>query len=105
VTRPSKGERRLLGEAALQARGTADRCQDGALAPEGTVGRRKSGVEGGNAEGAGDGAPQKGGQVENRRPWLETLKPRGEGPMAPMPKAARHGQRGGVDGDEKGLHI
>ena len=57
-------------------------------------------------EGTGGEAPQKkrGGESENRWLRLETLKPEGEDPMAPMPKAARCGQRGGVDGDEKGLH-
>jgi len=55
-------------------------------------------------EGAGDKAHQKrGGKCKNRRPQLETLKPEGEGPTAPMPKPVRGGQRGGVDGDEKGL--
>jgi len=57
-------------------------------------------------EGAEDEAPQKkkGGEGGNHRPQLETLKPKGEGPTAPMPKAVRHGQRGGVNGDEKGLY-
>jgi len=57
-------------------------------------------------KGAGDGAPQKkrGGEGENRWPRLETLKPEGESPMAPMPMPVRGGQRGGVDGDEKDLH-
>jgi len=55
-------------------------------------------------EGTGDEAPWEGGGNENCRPWLETLKPEGEGPTAPMPKAMRHGQRGGVDRDEKGLY-
>jgi len=53
----------------------------------------------------GQGALEKtGGNAKNHWLQLETLKPGGEGPTAPMPKAVRHGQRGGVDGDEKGLH-
>jgi len=60
-------------------------------------------------EGAGDEAPWKGGgKSENRWPRLETLKLRrhkspSEDPTAPMPMPVRGGQRGGVDGDEKGL--
>jgi len=51
----------------------------------------------------GRGTLERGGASENCRPRLETLKPKGEGPTAPMPMPVRGGQRGGVDGDEKGL--
>jgi len=58
----------------------------------------------GRHRGQGTSEKKRGGKAKNCKPWLETLKPEGKGPTAPMPKAARCGQRGGVDGDEKGLH-
>jgi len=47
-----------------------------------------------------------GGNVNSKGHGWRPSKPRclinlGKGPSAPMPKAARRGQRGGVDGDEE----
>jgi len=79
--------------------------------PGGTTGQREVEVEGGeDGRRRGWGTSERGGgKAKNRRPQLETLKPRrhmnlGEGPTAPMPMPMRGGQRGGVNRDEKGLH-
>jgi len=54
----------------------------------------------------GRGASEKGG--EKRKPLAAAgdplSEPEGEGLTAPVPMPVRGGQRGGVDGDEKGLH-
>jgi len=102
---PARGNRVAGRGLRIEARGMGRQHQKALRAGERQVGH--SNVGPGRRRGRG-ASEKRGGEGENRWPRLETLKPRrltnlGKGPTAPMPMPVKGGQRGGVDGDERGL--